>query len=508
MKKYFNDIRILAAMLIASAAFVACSSEDDGQETTPQQPAGKYTMTVEVNKASDEASTRALTLTGGELTPTWKEGEVVKVVKDNTVIGELTAQASSTGSTTLTGQIDEANLPSNGETLTFYLHDTLFDYTGQNGLLTNGNEKSIENNYDYDYCTAAVSVDSEKKTISVPNRISFESPEQAIIKFTLLDKATGNPINADKLTISGSHGPSKWVKKVNMLSLADEGDIDVTPESATNVIYVSLYQPNAYSLTLTATAGALTYEYDYKGGGDKPGTLSMVHGRYYDVTVKMTRKGINLSKLTPNTECRVLDGDVLSGTLDKKVKILIADGARVKLAHGTTINGINDMDHCVWAGITCEGDATLVVDGEVSIRGFHENYPGIYVPEGKTLTITGGGTLNASSNGYGAGIGGGWCLSCGNIEIISGPLNVYATGGQQAAAIGSGREARCGSITIHTVFKVEATKGSNAPYCIGMGNLGSCGTITMGNTVYYDGSAFTSDDLQEALMAETFTWQP
>ena len=503
MKKYFNDIRILAAMLIASAAFVACSSEDDGQETTPQQPAGKYTMTVEVNKASDEASTRALTFTGDELTPTWKEGEVVKVVKNNTVIGELTAQASNTGSTTLTGQIDEANLPTNGETLTFYLHDTLFDYTGQNGLLTNGNEKSIENNYDYDYCTAAVTVDSQKKTISVPSGISFNSPEQAIIKFTLLDKATGNPINVDKLTISGSHGQAKWVKKVNMQTLADEGDIDVTPESATNVIYVSLYNPYQYSLTLTATAGAVIYEYHYSGND---GRLQMTSGRYYNVTVKMTKKGVDLTKLTTNYVAQ--NGEELTGTLNKKVKISIADGAEVKLADGTTINGINDKEHCLWAGITCEGNATLVVDGTVSIKGFHENYPGIYVPEDKTLTITGGGKLYASSNGYGAGIGGGWCVHCGNIEIISGPLKVYATGGQQAAAIGSGREARCGSITIHTVYEVEATKGSGAPYCIGMGYLGSCGTITMGNTVYYDGSAFASTELKEALEAAKFTWYP
>ena len=508
MKKILTDIRSLAAVLMASAAFVACSNDDILNDQTTNTPNDQkfYTMTVEVSKADDVASTRALTLSGNELAATWKAGEVVKVVKDNTIIGELTAQASNDGTTTLTGQIDENNLPSNRETLTFYLHDTLFDYTGQSGLLTNGNEKSIENNYDYDYCTAAVTVDNEKKTISVNGGITFNSPQQAIIKFTLKDKASGNPINADKLTISGSKGQAKWVRKVNMLSLADEGDIDVTPESATNVIFVSLYQPYAYSLTLTATAGAFTYEYDY-GGSDKPGTLSMVHGSYYDVTVKMTRKSIDLSKL-PSGEFIAQNGEELTGTLNNnQVMVSIAEGATVKL-NNVTINGEKELGGGC-PGITCLGDATLRCNGTVTVNGY-ASYPGIYVPEGKTLTLTGG-NLYASSAGSGAGIGGGQNLDCGNI-VLGSMAKVYATGGTNAAGIGSGANASCGNITVYDIaYYMEATKGSDAPYCIGkgFGSNNSSGIITIGNdNVYYDGSNFTSTQAENALKGTTFTWQP
>ena len=90
-----------------------------------------------------------------------------------------------------------------------------------------------------------------------------------------------------------------------------------------------------------------------------------------------------------------------------------------------------------WAGLTCEGDATLVLDRSSVVRGFEEFYPGIYVPPFRTLVITGGGSLDASSNGHGAGIGGGLGVHCGNIGVTNG--TVVATGGAGAAGIGGGR---------------------------------------------------------------------
>ena len=75
-----------------------------------------------------------------------------------------------------------------------------------------------------------------------------------------------------------------------------------------------------------------------------------------------------------------------------------------------------------------------ILKGESTVQGFYEEYPGIYVPEGKTVTIKGDGKLTASSNGVGAGIGGGAGIasgngsgagiSCGNISIEGGTINV------------------------------------------------------------------------------------
>ena len=174
------------------------------------------------------------------------------------------------------------------------------------------------------------------------------------------------------------------------------------------------------------------------------------------------------------------DGAVLSGTGGADTHVTIADGATVTLM-GVNITDIpNDHSH-EWAGITCAGDATIILaDGTTnSVKGGYDVFPGIEVPKEKTLTIRGGGTLNASSNGYGAGIGGGHYTDCGSIVIDGGIIR--ATGGSNEAGIGGGFEASCGDITITTgITSLTATKGKKAPYSIGAGEDGTCGTVTIG----------------------------
>ena len=134
-----------------------------------------------------------------------------------------------------------------------------------------------------------------------------------------------------------------------------------------------------------------------------------------------------------------------------------------------------------YAGITCLGNATIVLEAGTTntVKGFAPDYSGIFVPSGHTLTISGSGTLTASNNnGYGAGIGGGNNIPCGNIVMEGG--TIQATGGKWAAGIGSGNNGSCGNITIkNTVTSVTATKGAEAPNSIGAGSNGSCGTVTI-----------------------------
>ena len=118
---------------------------------------------------------------------------------------------------------------------------------------------------------------------------------------------------------------------------------------------------------------------------------------------------------------------MLTGTLGGNYKISIAAGATVKL-QDVTINGTNSYSY-LWAGINCLGDATIILKVANIVRGFY-HYPGIHVPEGSTLTIKGSGSLDASSNGWGAGIGDGKEVNCGNIVIEGG--TIYAIGGIQA----------------------------------------------------------------------------
>ena len=200
---------------------------------------------------------------------------------------------------------------------------------------------------------------------------------------------------------------------------------------------------------------------------------------------------VDLSTLTADYTAQ--DGDVLTGTLGGNYKITIADGATVTLS-GAVINGTNNESY-KWAGLTLAGDGTIILSGENTVKGFYENYPGIFVPKNKTLTIQGDGSLTASSNGYGAGIGGGLQISCGNITIEGGTVN--AQGGCDAAGIGGGVNTSCGDITIaNTVTKVTATAGENAINSIGAGSNGSCGTVTIGGTVTGN------------IMTSPYTYQP
>ena len=260
------------------------------------------------------------------------------------------------------------------------------------------------------------------------------------------------------------------------------------------------------------------------------------------VTVTDAPTAIDLSTLTADYEAQ--DGDVLTGTLNgstQPYKISIAAGATVTLAD-VTINGV-DNESYNWAGITCAGDAIIILKGTNTVKGFYRNYPGILAAVGHTLIIKGTGSLTASSNGGGAGIGGGWgAIDCGNIEIQGGTITatggynaagigsgscgncgnisisggnvtanggeyaagigsgagdnesstdkcgdilisggtVTATGGENAAGIGSGYKAGCGNIKITSgVTSVTPTKGANAPKNIGAGLDGSCGTVTI-----------------------------
>ena len=118
------------------------------------------------------------------------------------------------------------------------------------------------------------------------------------------------------------------------------------------------------------------------------------------------------------------------------------------------------------------------------MRGFDHYYPGIYVPQNKTLTIKGTGKFNASSGGtgtsppYAAGIGSGYSnASCGNITITSG------------------------------VTSVSATKGGSAPHSIGTGYYGSCGTVTIGGTVYWENNAYVGDG-ETYLQQSPLVYQP
>lgn len=488
MKKLMTLSGWLVMAAAITLATTACSSDDNIVEE-PMNPttAKTYHMSLTASKG-DGATTRALSLNGKALNATWATGDKVYVLKfgTNYVLGGY-LEAKSDG-TTVTLDGDLTGTVATNDILQLVYPQLTLDYRGQDGTLT-----KIASTYDY---TSGLAIVTDVTTSGNITAVDYDSEDgpvqfgnwQAIVKFTLQDQG-GNDINATSLTISAKDGSledalTQTYDLTTAINTNGTGPITITLSPATNVIYAALC-PEDYSksldYTLTATDGTNTYTYTKSN-------VQFENGKYYEITVKM-KKLIDLSNLTGNYEAQ--NGDVLTGTLDgstKPYKISIADGATVTL-DGVTINGVNNNNY-KWAGINCEGNATIILkDGTTNVvKGFYEEYPGIYIAENKTLTIQGNtGTLAASpfngggnSGSFGAGIGGGgYSTSCGNIVIEGGVIT--ATGGQYAAGIGSGTRKSCGNITISggtvTAYGHDGAAG------IGSGVLNSsCGNVTISGT--------------------------
>ena len=205
------------------------------------------------------------------------------------------------------------------------------------------------------------------------------------------------------------------------------------------------------------------------------------------MTVNTAANILDLATVTENTT--ISDGWTVIGTLGGNYQISIADGATVTLSDAT-INGVNDNSYR-WAGLNCLGTATIIMaDGTTNtVKGFYDEYPGIHVPSGSTLTIEGTGTLDARSNGWAAGIGGGFNIACGNIEIQGGTIN--ATGGFGAAGIGAGANSTCGSISITngTVVAHAGDYAAGIGAAFANGNYSTCSGVSIsgGSVTAYGG---------------------
>lgn len=343
----------------------------------------------------------------------------------------------------------------------------------------------------------------------------------AICKYTLKDAAGTNDITSTVSALLVEDGTNSY---------------RVSRTKEAGPIYVAIRPTDAATINYTATDGSNFYEKTVSG-------KTYQASQMYPLGLRMaTTNTVNLALFTSNYTAQ--DGQTLTGTPGGPCQISIAAGATVTLKN-VSINA-DDKWSGMYDGVRCGGGGNITINliGTNTVRG--ETYgAGIYVPSNSTLTIQGNGTLNAIgdvSTG-GAGIGGKYNDSCGNIIIAGGAINatggscaagigtglctskytrscgyitisggtVTATGGSNAAGIGSSDNCGCGAITISGgivtatggsfapgigsgannascdgvtitsgVTRVTATKGSSASYSIGAGNNSTCGTVTIG----------------------------
>ena len=506
MKKILS-INTLAALLMAGAAFTACSSEDTIIDEQPVvNPTQKtYTMTVKASKG-EIAGTRGLSLEGKTLNAVWKKTDEIKVYKVGSSTSELvgTLHPTSDGNTTaiLTGDITGA--VNENERLRLNLGGVDYDYTGQKGVLLRSvdPENSIESKYDYassseekplyahflpeNKIVLSSSNNNTEYSTTYSEAIAEFTNETAIVKFILKDKNNENKnIKASQFDISCTTDASK----ISLTRVGTGGGtLSVVPDAATNVLYVAiccLNSETAQTYKFTAQSDDVyTYTKELSGRLFTP-------GKYYEITLNMTAAGgwstTNLNTSTPTSGSTInIDANAkvkLTGTLSSAYGIKVGAGATVML-DGATISPTTGESGVGVAGIHCLGDATIILnDGTTNTVTGGENganhYPGIYVASGSKLTIRGDGSLTATGQNGAAGIGAGNgadCQNAGNIQIENG--TIAANGGIGAAGIGSGNQYSCGNITI----KGGTITANGGRYAAGIGGI--CGDITItGGTV-------------------------
>ena len=268
-------------LLTIGLALTACSSDDSNTE----QVRTTYTMTIDATKGANEAAsratTRALTLTGSTLNATWATTERVyvqgKKLSDNSYFWfEGYLQPHSAGTTTqLNGvislptsfsiSIDDAIGTPHKLTLQFP-RPYILDYTGQIGTLAD-----IAAKYEYAKATD-VGVDIEADKVVGVEPVTFVN-QQAIVKFTLKDKADGTTLlNPTALTIQYGE-ESLSLTSIPSTTYGTNGN---------GVLYVAIPGFSDKAVTLTATVADDTYTFTKSG-------VTFVNGKYYEINVKMKK---------------------------------------------------------------------------------------------------------------------------------------------------------------------------------------------------------------------------
>lgn len=276
------------SIAVAAVAMTACSNEND--ETIapdiekPSENPSEATGTWQVTINAGPAETRAISVggnSGNALYTNWDTGDVVQVLKGGTVVGTLTATASTGNSAyaVLTGTLT-GSFAVNDE-LTLYYHSANYDYSEQVGTLA-----GVSTNKSYLKATStvtAINVESSDISSSGSGKLTMSdaafTAEQAYMDISFTDDL-GNPYDITKLEIWASK--LVWSKSIanDVTNYASNiNPVIVTPSSATNHFFLALRDENGSSNTYTFKAttadyGVLTYSQN----------LNLENGHYYSAS--------------------------------------------------------------------------------------------------------------------------------------------------------------------------------------------------------------------------------
>ena len=453
MRRTLYFVMALALVL----GFTQCKKE----QPTPQTQGVRITLNVNGGNSNSRVIVDPAGAEG-YATVAFEDDDMIYVGYNNAYVGTLTYSNGTFGGTVnISETVDD-------EHLHFY-------FLGGVGF-----EPTVEDNTatvvisDQTQKLPVISYSPSKEVFTITNT-SYSAKLQnkiSIMKFNVTTASTSaicitgmnNKVTVDFTAPSGTDNGFAYDKD-------GEGVIKMQGVTTENTETWAIVLPQA---ALEEGAEASAYTADLRYLGTRPAMEEIEMNTFLNLGLDLSVGTANphfkdLSLLQENLTAQ--DGDILSGIINGDYKISVAANATVTL-HDVTISYTTAGDHDAWAGITCEGNATILLSGDntVSSRPVDLDYsgavhPGIYIPQDYTLTIDGTGSLFASSltdnigTGGAAGIGGmaNSNYKCGSIVINGGTIT--ATG--SAAGIGAGISNGCGTITING-GTVTATGGNGS----------------------------------------------
>lgn len=472
----------LISIAVMAIVMVACDDINEVPQDPQEQVSGKIHFTATIN--TQDPSTRALSFEAGVLNANWKVGEEIALIYGSNPKVKDKARVTSVSNGKATVECDLSGTPQSGDIISFYypyasVIEKNGSYVFDETLIYNqdGTMDYISEKLDWRQATGSLSINGNKATLQ--DDVDMSKSEVAIWKLSL--ENLQNTLNAKSFSVYVGFGLTANITK------------------AGSTYYVALLPFSNKVVELWAGTNENPNAYLFEKEG-----VTLAANTFYESTVQLG-KVINFNKLL--ADYTMQDTEILwcaaGETQEAFIKVSIADGATISLKN-VLVEGPDDNNH-KWAGLTCLGNATIfILSGQSNVIGYNNHYPGIFIPEGYTLTIKGmkeHSSLTCQSNGNAPGIGSvrGYVsttdsndntpyISSGNIIIKSG--HIIAIGGNGCPGIGNTVKTSCGNITIENGV-VEASTilksgGAGIGGCYGQGK---CGNITiLGGTVTAIGS--------------------
>lgn len=238
-----KSLYILAALMMAGAAIIACTSVDFADETLALQQGKTYTLSVNAAKG---AETRTLKDEGSTLSATWNTDDVVEVFLGDKKVGELQPDKAE-ATAKLRGNVKDVQ--ENDElTLKF---GTPYNFNGQKGTLD-----YIDKNCNYAEAKVSVTEIVGDEVITTDAEFVYQ---QSITRFTF---------NVEVKTVYINDGNNVYT---------------ISLDEASSVIFVSL-PPSEEALTYTfkaVDASGVTWV------GDAPKKVKLDAGKFYTASITL-----------------------------------------------------------------------------------------------------------------------------------------------------------------------------------------------------------------------------